>query len=79
MKKTKVVKELENILVDSKSDIDNLYYFYKLVCLFDNIEDLKLYLIKEHDLCVDAYNFGVDRLERLCNESTIKGENNGKL
>lgn len=94
MKETKVIKELKNILVDAKTEIDYLYNFYQVACLFDNIEDLKSYLIKEHDLCVDAHNFGVDRLVRLQNiqlvkstridlskdnEATIKGESNGEL
>lgn len=63
--KKEEIKFLKRVLEDSNTEINYLYTFYEVASMFDDIEDLKKYLLKEHDLCVDLHNKGVDRLHAL--------------
>lgn len=68
MKNRNEIIELENELKDIETTIDYVYAFIKFSKLFTSIKDLQNYLIKEHDICVDEYNIGLERLELLKGE-----------
>lgn len=73
MKNRKEIKLLENQLDELDTTIDHIFTFIKFTSFFTKIEDLREFLIKEHDISVDEYNFGLKRLNKL------KGETHGKF
>lgn len=73
MKNRKEIKLLENQLDELDTTVDHICTFINFTRFFTKIEDLREFLIKEHDISVDEYNFGLKRLNEL------KGETHGKF
>jgi len=68
MKNRNEIIELENELNEIETTIDYVYSFIRFSKLFTSIKDLQKYLVKEHDICVDEYNIGLERLKLLKGE-----------
>lgn len=73
MKNKEEIELLQGVLDDMNTKIDYIYTFIAFTRLFTNIEDLRKFLIIEHDIGVDEYNLGLKRLKEL------EGEKHGRF
>lgn len=73
MKNRKEIELLESQLDRLDNTIDHICTFINFTRFFTNIEDLRKFLIDEHDLGVSEFNMGLKRLNEL------KGGKHGKF
>lgn len=72
MKNRKEIELLESQLDRLNNTIDHIYTSINFTRFFTNIEDLRKFLIEEHDLGVSEFNMGLKRLNELKGEKHEK-------